>query len=513
MEYEDKAKEYIEAAQKYYDELDSYYHLAKKPFSYAKEAARTLYELGILLSELFLAEKQVIVDFGAGVCWLDKFLNKLGLTTISLDVSFTALKLGKNLFQADNTINWDLHPIFIQYDGFNLPFKDKSIDRIISFDSLHHVLDIEKILNEFYRVLKDGGIAAFREPGLGHSKTSVAKYEMERYGILERDLDINEIIGISEKLGFNIILKPYPDPFNIKFNSKQLKDFIKDGKHFPTDLIKENIQHTYLFILIKGKQLFYSNSPSNLLAELELIENLGIIEAKPFELIKLKIKIKNIGDTIWICKGEDYKGLVKIGINILNIEHKPLLWDYIRFDLPYDVFPGEEIIEEILIPPPNFKEDYIISIDLVCENICWFQHLGTLPVEVKVKPYYLDAELEIINFLTLYNANPGDIIKIKLKGKNKSNITWNSSLRDEKYAIRIGGHLLNDRYETLQNDYFRANLSEDILPNQEFFQEISLKAPAFKGKYYIAIDLVCEQFSWFHPLGSDSLNLICIQVS
>ena len=44
-----------------------------------------------------------------------------------------------------------------------LPYENESFDIIVGIDILHHV-DIEKSIQECYRVLKTGGKAFFREP-------------------------------------------------------------------------------------------------------------------------------------------------------------------------------------------------------------------------------------------------------------------------------------------------------------------------------------------------------------
>ena len=54
----------------------------------------TCYRLGLIFAGLKLGKTMKVLDFGAGTCWLSRYLNQLGCSTISVDPSDTALELG-----------------------------------------------------------------------------------------------------------------------------------------------------------------------------------------------------------------------------------------------------------------------------------------------------------------------------------------------------------------------------------------------------------------------------------
>ena len=141
--------------------------LLRKPFGTVEDAASILYRLGIVLSELRLGVGHTVLDLGAGACWLSAYLNRLGARTIALDVSPTALELGRELFRLDPRQRPDLDPQFLVYDGRRIPLPDDSVDRVVAFDAFHHVPNEDEILGEIFRVLRDGGRAVFAEPGEG----------------------------------------------------------------------------------------------------------------------------------------------------------------------------------------------------------------------------------------------------------------------------------------------------------------------------------------------------------
>ena len=87
-----------------------------------------------------------MLEIGAGSCWLSLFLNRYGCKTIAIDVSATALSIGRMVFDRDPSTNWELGPAFIVYDGHTLPAPDASIDRIVLYDAFHHIPNQRQLL-------------------------------------------------------------------------------------------------------------------------------------------------------------------------------------------------------------------------------------------------------------------------------------------------------------------------------------------------------------------------------
>jgi hypothetical protein len=111
------------------------------------------------------------------------------------------------------------------------------------------------MLREMYRVLKRGGKAGFSEPGLEHSKAPMSVYEMEAHGVLERDVDLDEFIGMVRAAGFDdVLIKPYPSPERIAFSVPQYQRFVNGADDvFPLNIVREDMKGNTNVILQKGK--------------------------------------------------------------------------------------------------------------------------------------------------------------------------------------------------------------------------------------------------------------------
>lgn len=171
----------------------------------------------------------VVVEFGAGTGWFSRFLTQLGCRVILLDVSPTALRIARELYERVAIVGDRPPPQFLPFDGRGIEVPDASVDRIVSFDAFHHVSNPDAILREFARVLKPGGIAGFAEPGPRHSCTPRSQFEMRRYGVVESDIDIHAIWRTAHGYGFRDIQMSvfHGSPFHVSLDDYE--DFLTGG--------------------------------------------------------------------------------------------------------------------------------------------------------------------------------------------------------------------------------------------------------------------------------------------
>jgi SAM-dependent methyltransferase len=137
-----------------------------------------------------------------GACWTTRCLTQFGCAATALDVSASALELGKQLYARLPPIGDQPAPQFLLFDGRRIDLPDASVDRILCFDAFHHVPNPAQTMLELGRVLRPGGIAGFSEPGPHHSKGSRSQYEMKNYTALERDVVMKDVWHGRGRLAF-----------------------------------------------------------------------------------------------------------------------------------------------------------------------------------------------------------------------------------------------------------------------------------------------------------------------
>jgi SAM-dependent methyltransferase len=190
------------AAEDYFAAYPNPEHLVGKPFSEPESLSRRLIDLGVLLYGLRLSPGDVVLDLGAGTCWVSHLFNRFGCRTIAVDVSPTALAIGRTMFERDPQTNWTLEPAFLPYDGHTLPVADASVDRVVLYDAFHHIPNPGRLLREMRRVLKPDGIVGMSEPGRGHSTSPPSVAETAATGVLERELVLEDIADQAMAAGF-----------------------------------------------------------------------------------------------------------------------------------------------------------------------------------------------------------------------------------------------------------------------------------------------------------------------
>ena len=379
-ELEEKmAKEHAIEEQYFLDDNGSN-HWLKKPFSGIEEAGSYCMQLGRLIGGLNLAKGMTVLDWGAGSCWLSEIMNKLGMRTISLDVSKSALDVGKKLFELDQRIDKSLEPKFIHYDGRKIPIEDSSIDRIVISWAFHHIVNKIEMLEEFYRILSPNGIIGFMDAGLHYDESDMAKHEKETFGALEDNIDLEKLKTIIEDIGFEKILVTYAPESEKKFNFDSYKNREKDKDDLFQSCIEYGKTHEVFFI-IKGQPYVKTSATpgKNCKAKIDILK---INKTKQF--INIDLEITNIGDTLFLSNNMYPAGIVYVGCHLYNEKKELITLDYARKKIDSDLFPEKKLkltFEVKLIE--NFKG--FIEIDLVNEGHWWFKQKGTNSQFLNVK--------------------------------------------------------------------------------------------------------------------------------
>lgn len=420
-------EELCRTAEEYFERIDNWdYHMAL-PFTGIDETPEMLIHFAQLLQGLRPMPGMTVLDFGAGSCWTSRFLTQLGYQVIALDVSPTALKIGRELYNRQPVFGNQPESTFLHFDGYKINLPDESVDRISCLNSFHHVPNPDHILREMARVLKQGGIAGFSEPGPEHSSSGQSQYEMRMHRVVENDIKIEDIWRASREAGFTDLklavfnsisfLLPLAEfekylagrklDASVAYNPaqpgnlpllKRLRHFVSTARrrvsnHLPQEQLDEydRLTRAYMkdrrvFFLYKGEMpAADSRQRLGLLAQIEVnLVSHQVAEGTPF---LAQITVTNSGSTIWLPMSSP-KGPVQLGVHLLDRNGTLINLDYSRHRLMTGegraILPGETVRFETTVPSPA-KGQYTFAFDLVSEGITWFEMNGSQAVRLDVE--------------------------------------------------------------------------------------------------------------------------------
>jgi SAM-dependent methyltransferase/uncharacterized protein YbaR (Trm112 family) len=141
---------------------------------------------------------KVVIDSGCGYSWTTEWLLKIGFEPIGIDITRTYLDIAVGRLGG-----WLPHLVLA--DTENLPIRSNVVDAILCYESFHHIPDRTKAMRQFFRVLKPGKSVILAEPGSDHEQAQGSIDVMEKYGILERGMNLDDVGSYIRGSGF---LKP-----------------------------------------------------------------------------------------------------------------------------------------------------------------------------------------------------------------------------------------------------------------------------------------------------------------
>lgn len=378
-------EEHLARADAYFARLENWeYHLAK-PFVSPEETPELLILFATALAGLRLAPGHTVLDFGAGSCWTSRLLTQLGCRVIAVDASPAALRIGRELFARHPVIGLRPEPSFAVFDGRRLPAPDAGVDRILCFDALHHLPNPAEVLREMARVLREGGIAVFSEPGPLHSLSPQSQHEMRNYGVIESDVDLRAIWAAARAAGFTdvrvAVVPLAPAVLSLEGFERYLRGRGGRGPLEPST--RNAMRSRRIFFLAKGPaDRPDSRARRGLRAELTV--TLGQPAA---DGIPLQASVANVGEATWLPSGAA-TGAVNIGVHRYAAADRRLLdFDFARLPLlpppGRPIPPGERLSVAGLLPSPPGGAS-LLEFDLVAEGVAWFALEGSPTVTVRV---------------------------------------------------------------------------------------------------------------------------------
>ena len=150
---------------------------------------------GAVAPMLGVTRGQTLVDSGCGYAWSTEWFFRSGINAIGVDICRTYLEVGVSRIGA-------FRPHLVVGDVENLPLASAQADAILAYESFHHIPDRRSALGSYDRVLRDNGTVILAEPGGAHEDAKVSVDAMEKYGILEKGMELDDVAGYAEGTTF-----------------------------------------------------------------------------------------------------------------------------------------------------------------------------------------------------------------------------------------------------------------------------------------------------------------------
>jgi ubiquinone/menaquinone biosynthesis C-methylase UbiE len=172
-----------------------WYDKNSEKYANSAEKVRPIKFIEQFLSMLPKAPK--VLDAGCGSGRDSRILNEKGAKVIGLDISKGLLKEAE---KRSKDIEYVLGDITV------MKFLDSSFDGVWSHASLVHferIEDVEKTLDEYYRILKPGGILhIFTKEQLGDYKTAIVSDSLSNHDRFFRYYSKEELRNLVSQAGF-----------------------------------------------------------------------------------------------------------------------------------------------------------------------------------------------------------------------------------------------------------------------------------------------------------------------
>jgi len=107
----------------------------------------------------------LILDAGCGEGRHTFALARLGCRVIGLDYDHNSVAKAQYVIRHLTHEGVKLGPVlFTQSDALRLPFRDHTFDKILCAEVMEHIHEDGRVVSEFFRVLKPGGVMAVTVP-------------------------------------------------------------------------------------------------------------------------------------------------------------------------------------------------------------------------------------------------------------------------------------------------------------------------------------------------------------
>ena len=389
VDYKRAAIEYVtklDPERRHYLLTKPFYNLANKPPKHAGEGMdaetfRHFCDFANIAVALALPAGSRILDVGCGSGWLSEYFARLGYMVHGIDISPALIemaheRIGRVGYDVDHETQ--LQCTFSVHDIESAPL-DEQFDGVVCYDSLHHFEDERAVIRHLAAVTRYAG-SLFILEGDRPPEGSVTEQElvdvMHRYQTLESPFSREYLRSLLDENGFAVV-----------------GDYVSVNGLFPRSLMEgdrmriEPPEVNYLLckkvVSEAGRPASSvpdSRNPGDLRVQFHLSGSIPT-KVEPGELLSFPIEIENTGDTLWLTETVA-AGIVMPAVRVFDHEETLVTEFHGEPMLPHPIAPGESVRIKIQYRAPQRAGGYTLKLDLVDQQVCWFEERGSQPLVI-----------------------------------------------------------------------------------------------------------------------------------
>jgi 2-polyprenyl-3-methyl-5-hydroxy-6-metoxy-1,4-benzoquinol methylase len=365
------------------------YHLYTKPFynlankiarwsgqGLDEDTQRHFCDFANIAYALALPAGSRILDVGCGSGWLSEYFARFGYRVTGIDISPELIRIARDRLQSlpysvdhETEITCD----FLVHDIEAAPL-DQFFDAVICYDALHHFENEHAVLNNISRMLRDGAllfVAEGERPPDGAETEEELRQVMEKYETLEAPFTREYLLELLKQHGFAITGDYTAGPGLVE----------RDNLEGNTLKFIETPGFNYLLCRsTNDPNIRDSRSPGSLLADLTILSDWKQGVERNAQL-EFDLKITNAGDTLLLVSREPLPGRVRIGLKIISCSSYEVVDEVHGWPrLQRAMAPGDETTLRVTLKAQWAPGSYLLKIDLLDQDICWFEQHGSKPL-------------------------------------------------------------------------------------------------------------------------------------
>ena len=324
-----------------------------------------------------------ILDVGCGSGWLSEYFARLGYVVKGIDISPELIEMSRERVaripypvDPETTMRCDFEVHDIEHAPLNEQF-----DCVICYDSLHHFEDERAVIAHLAAATRYGGSLFILEgdcPATGSASESELIGVMRKFGTLESPFSREYLRTLLDENGFAVV-GDYVSVNGLFEREAVEGDLVRVN---PPDVNYLLCKKVVREVGVRASTAADSREPSILRAQFTILEAPPETLA-PGELFSFRISIENSGDTLWLTSATPRAGIVMpairvfddAGLLVTEFHGEPLL--------PHAVAPGERVRLKIEYQAPQRTGKYRLKIDLVDQQVAWFEQRGSEPLSIE----------------------------------------------------------------------------------------------------------------------------------